>query len=649
MMNAISLFSGAMGLDLGIERAGFTIRVCVEMDKWAVQTIKANTKIPVIDRDINTVTTDEILQTAGINKDEVTLVVGGPPCQAFSTAGKQRGLADFRGNVILQYLRVVSDIRPPYFILENVRGLLSAKLNYVPLDYLEYDSIRSIKGSVLQFITNEFKKLGYGISYALLDSANYGVPERRERVVVIGHLGERIPIPSPTHTKEGGYGTSIWNTLRDAIGDLEEREDLHYIPLRPKSIPYMQLLREGQNWRDLPSEVAREAMGKAYELSGGKTGFFRRLRFDEPSPTLVTSPTMPATLLCHPTKLRPLSIEEYARIQMFPDDWKFQGRIETIYKQIGNAVPVGLGYAIGHQVMEYINGRINMHEEAQNRVPYSRYKNTMDDEFTRLFDERRERTDNENEISMSELITKVEGYVRDNISQFHEARINKLKTLKLEDLLKKKNPYMYKAKNINAADTLVRSLASAFMSSAEETMFGDWLEGLAIFVASEVYGGRKSAADGIDLEMDKDGYHYVVSIKSGPKWSNSTSLRKQMEHFRKAVKVYHTSGNRIPCIAIEGCCYGREHSENDTRTKICGQEFWLFISGSNTLYKDIIEPLGTDAKAKNDAYQQEYDAMITKFILQFAEKYCVDGAFMWDKILEFNSGIHYPKVKKTDK
>ena len=645
-MNAISLFSGAMGLDLGIERAGFHIRVCVEMDKWAVETIRANTDIPVIDRDINTVTTDEILATAGLTRDEVTLVVGGPPCQAFSTAGKQRGLADFRGNVIIQYLRVVSEIHPPYFIMENVRGLLSAKLNYVPLDYLEYDTIKSVKGSVLQFVTNESKKLGYKISYALLDSANYGVPERRERVVIIGHLGERIPIPSPTHTKDGGYGTARWITLRDVIGDLEHSDNLHYIPLRPKSLPYMQMLHEGQNWRDLPPEIAREAMGKAYDLAGGKTGFLRRLTFDEPSPTLVTSPTMPATQLCHPTQLRPLSIEEYARIQQFPDDWIFQGRIETIYKQIGNAVPVGLGYAVGHQVMEHIMGRLNMREEAQNRIPYSRYKNTIDDEFSRVFDERKERNDNENEISMSELIKKVEQYVRENISQFHEARINKLKTLKLEDLLKKKNPYMYKAKNINAADTLVRSLASAFMSSAEETMFGDWLEGLAIFVASEVYGGRKSAADGIDLEMDKDGYHYVVSIKSGPKWSNSTSLRKQMEHFRKAIKVYHTSGNKIPCLAIEGCCYGREHSENDTRTKICGQEFWLFISGSNTLYTDIIEPLGTDAKAKNDAYQQEYDAMITKFIIQFAGKYCdEDGNIMWEKILEFNSGIHYPKVK----
>ncbi|MBR6963022.1 MAG: DNA (cytosine-5-)-methyltransferase [Prevotella sp.] len=642
-VNTISLFSGAMGLDLGIEKAGFNVRVCVEMDKWAVRTIKANTHIPVIERDINTVTTDEILNVAGLRKEDVTLVVGGPPCQAFSTAGKQRGLADFRGNVILQYLRVVTEIRPPYFIMENVRGLLSAKLNYVPLDYMEYDSIKSVKGSVLQFITNEFKKLGYGISYALLDSANYGVPERRERVVIIGHLGERIPIPSPTHTKEGGYGTSVWNTLRDAIGDLEEREDLHYIPLRPKSVPYMKMLKEGENWRDLPPEQAREAMGKAYELTGGKTGFLRRLKFDEPSPTLVTSPTMPATLLCHPTQLRPLSIEEYARIQQFPDDWKFQGRIETVYKQIGNAVPVGLGYAVGHQVMEHILGRINKYEEAQNRIPYSRYKNTKDDEFTRLFDERRERNNNENDIIMNELIGKVEKYVRKNISQFHEARINKLKTLKLESLLKKKNPYMYKAKNINAADQLVRSIASAFMSSAEETMFGDWLEGLAIFVAGEVYGGYKSSADGIDLEMDKDGCHYVISIKSGPKWSNSSSMAKQKQNFQKAIKVYHTSGNKKPCLAIEGCCYGREHSEKDTHTKICGQEFWQFISGSNTLYTDIVEPLGADAKAKNDAYQKEYDAMVTKFIIEFASKYCDDGAIVWERILMLNSGFKYPK------
>jgi len=384
--NAISLFSGAMGLDIGIERAGFKICVCVEMDKWAAETIRANTDIPVINKDINHVPSEEILRVAGLQRNEVTLVVGGPPCQAFSTAGRQRGLADFRGNVILQYLRVVDDIRPEFFILENVRGLLSAKLHSVPDEYQEYSNIKEIKGSVLEFIVSEFKKLGYRISYALLDAANYGVPERRERMIIIGHLGKRVPVPSPTHSKGGLHGTSPWVTLRDAIGDLEKCKNLHYIPLREKSVKYMEHLAEGQNWRNLPPQMAEEAMGKAYHLSGGKTGFLRRLRFDEPSPTLVTSPTMPATLLCHPTLLRPLAIEEYARIQQFPDTWQFSGRIETIYKQIGNAVPVGLGYAAGHQVMKCILGEQDDQEEIRNRIPYSRYLNTMDQEATMLFE-----------------------------------------------------------------------------------------------------------------------------------------------------------------------------------------------------------------------------------------------------------------------
>lgn len=385
MYNTISLFSGAMGLDLGIEKAGFNIRVCVEMDKWAAETIRKNTDIPVIEKDLNLVSTNEILEVAGLKCEDVTLVVGGPPCQAFSTAGKQRGLADFRGNVIIQYLRVINEIRPSYFILENVRGLLSAKLNTVPEEYSEYDYIKDVKGSVIYFITNELKKIGYSISYALLNSANYGVPEKRERVIIIGHLGSRVPIPSPTHSESGQYGTLPWVTLRDAIGDLIENDMQHYIPLRPKSVEFMKMLKEGQNWRSLPPDTAERAMGKAYKLSGGKTGFLRRLSWDEPSPTLVTSPTMPATLLCHPTQLRPLSIEEYARIQQFPDTWKFEGRVETIYKQIGNAVPVGLGYAVGKQVMNDILGKTDVNEEINNKVNYSRYQNTTDCQVMMMF------------------------------------------------------------------------------------------------------------------------------------------------------------------------------------------------------------------------------------------------------------------------
>ena len=386
--NTILLFSGAMGLDLGIEKAGFKIRVCVEKDKWAAQTIRANTSIPVIERDINDVPTDEILAAAGIGRQDVTLVIGGPPCQAFSTAGKQKGFADFRGNVMLQYPRVVRDIMPEFFIMENVSGLQSAKLNSVPAEYAEYEPIKDVKGSAFHFMVAEFRKLGYSISHALLNAANYGVPEKRERIVVIGHRGERVPIPSPTHSENGEFGTKKWNTLRSCIGDMEHRTDLHYTELRKRSLPYMKILKEGQNWHNLPEDMAMQAMGKAYFLSGGKTGFLRRLKFDEPSPTLVTSPTMPATLLCHPTQLRQLSIEEYARIQQFPDSWAFNGRLETIYKQIGNAVPVGLGQAVGQQIMRFINGQTSANEEARNKIPYSRYKNTTYRDFAIMFGQR---------------------------------------------------------------------------------------------------------------------------------------------------------------------------------------------------------------------------------------------------------------------
>ena len=157
-------------------------------------------------------------------------------------------------------------------ILENDTakslGYLDELLNAFNEEYAEYDNIKDVKGSVFHFITSEFKKLGYQISYALLNAANYGVPEKRERVFIIGHRGHRVPLPSPTHSEHGNFDTRPWVTLRDCIGDMENRSDLHYIPLRKNSIPYMEKLTEGQNWRNLPEETAKEAMGKAYYLSG---------------------------------------------------------------------------------------------------------------------------------------------------------------------------------------------------------------------------------------------------------------------------------------------------------------------------------------------------------------------------------------------
>ncbi|HDK7157786.1 TPA: DNA cytosine methyltransferase [Clostridium botulinum] len=378
--NVISLFSGAMGLDLGVEKAGFDIKVCVEYDKWAAETIRKNSNVPVIEDDINNISGEQLLQVANLNSDEVFMIVGGPPCQPFSSAGNQQSLGDFRANTIIRYLNLVEEIQPQYFIMENVRGLLSSKLKAVPEEFSEYEVIKDLNGSVMYFLKNEFKKYGYTISFALFNAANYGVPQKRERIIIFGNKGnERIPLPVPTHSENAELpNTKPWKTIREAFEGLPPVKEEDYSPLRKNSIKYLEMLEEGQNWRNLPDEIAKEAMGNSYFLGGGKTGFYRRLHFDEPSPTLVTSPTMPATLLCHPKELRPLSVKEYARIQQFPDEWEFCGNIAQVYKQIGNAVPVGLGYMAAKNIMDF-------HSERNNLIKYSRYKNTTDYEFQSIY------------------------------------------------------------------------------------------------------------------------------------------------------------------------------------------------------------------------------------------------------------------------
>lgn len=247
------------------------------------------------------------------------------------------------------------------------------------------------------------------------------------------------------------------------------------------------------------------------------------------------------------------------------------------------------------------------------------------------------------------LLRSIASYVETNIGEFHSARIEKLKSINLKELLSRKNPYMFKAKNIITAGQMVESLASAYMSSAEESIFGNWMEGIAHFVAKTVYSGHKSAAEGIDLEFDKDGIHYFVSVKSGPSWSNSTSMKKQKEQFRTAVKVFNTSRKAVPTMCIEGCCYGNDNKGyNDSiHEKYCGEKFWTLISGEPTLFVDIVEPLGFKAKEKNDEYYAEYCRMINKFTQEFITEYCDnDGNINWDKIVRLNAAIKQPQQKK---
>ena len=249
-----------------------------------------------------------------------------------------------------------------------------------------------------------------------------------------------------------------------------------------------------------------------------------------------------------------------------------------------------------------------------------------------------------------ELINSIADYVERNIGEFHKARIAKLQSINLKELLSRKNPYMYKAKNIVTAGQMVESLASAYMSSAEESIFGNWMEGIANFVAEKVYAGHKSAAEGIDLEFDKEGVHYFVSVKSGPSWSNSTSMKKQKEQFRTAVRVFNTSRKPVPTMCIEGCCYGNDNKgyTDSTHEKYCGEKFWTLISGEPTLFVDIVEPLGFKAKEKNEEYYQEYGRMINKFTQEFIAEYCDEkGNINWDKIVRMNAAIKQPKEGKA--
>jgi len=239
----------------------------------------------------------------------------------------------------------------------------------------------------------------------------------------------------------------------------------------------------------------------------------------------------------------------------------------------------------------------------------------------------------------------VKKYIEENIGSFHEAREKGIKELKLSKILSSKNPYLFKAKNINTSDKIVRTLVNAHLSSQEETMFGGFLERLAIYVCNNVYGGRKSSAEGIDLEFEKTGVIYIVAVKSGTNWGNASQISKMKENFRKAKQRLKTNSKKKTIEAINGCCYGRiTKTDKGEYQKIAGQRFWEFISDNKELYTEIIEPLGHKARERNEKFLKEYDRIINIFIPQFSNEFCINGEINWKKIVQLNSGIEKIKV-----
>ena len=227
-------------------------------------------------------------------------------------------------------------------------------------------------------------------------------------------------------------------------------------------------------------------------------------------------------------------------------------------------------------------------------------------------------------------------YVEEHIGVFHQKRMQSIDKLKLSKILKRKNPYLFKAKYVLTAEQIIKGIVDAHISSSEETIFGDWLEGLAIFICNKVYGGT---IEGIDLEFDFNDVRYIITIKSGPNWGNAPAIKKMISGFKTAKKTLRTSNSQLNIVAINGCCYGQDKNpDKGDYFKYCGQRFWEFISGNEELYIQIIEPLGTKAKEKNDEFMLSYSNCINKFTREFILTFCKDsGEIDWEKLLKYNS------------
>lgn len=236
------------------------------------------------------------------------------------------------------------------------------------------------------------------------------------------------------------------------------------------------------------------------------------------------------------------------------------------------------------------------------------------------------------------LIAKARQFVKKRIApDFHSKRLASLESLKLEAVLKRKNPYLFKAKAITSAPDLVKHLLLVHLYSQEETLFGAFLEGLAIHICEHAYGGKKSTTEGIDLEFTRDTTRYIVSIKSGPNWGNASQIAKMVQNFDKARRI---AGPRTHVIAVNGCCYGKDAKPAKTGNylKLCGQDFWNLISGEPLLYQEIIDPLGHEARQRNDEFEEAFGRLHTKFTAQFTQDFCrPDASIDWDKLVALNS------------
>jgi len=330
--NEVELFAGAGGLALGLEQAGFTSQGVLEINKHAAATLRANRpNWNVIEEDIQKVSQTGIKEYLNTD-EEIDLLSGGYPCQSFSYAGKRLGLADTRGTLFNDFALILKELKPKMFFAENVKGLTT------------HD-----QGKTLETMINVFEEVGYHVSYKVLSALDYGVAQKRNRIIIIGirndiyqAVGEEFEFPTP-------YEKQL--VLKDVLKNVPDSPCGKYNDAKKE---VMKLVNPGGCWRDLPEDVAKDYMKGSYYSGGGRTGIARKLSWEEPGLTVLCSPSQKQTERCHPNELRPFSVRENARIQSFPDEWEFTGSISEQYRQIGNAVPVNLAKEVGLSIIDYL-------------------------------------------------------------------------------------------------------------------------------------------------------------------------------------------------------------------------------------------------------------------------------------------------------
>ena len=354
-LTALSVCSGAGGLDLGIEAAGWRTLAQIEIDADSVATLRHHFEphgSTVLHNGLEDIDPRELRLKLGLRRGQLGLIAGGPPCQPFTTHGRRRGISDARvSSLFPQYLRYIREFEPAAFIMENVDGLLSAALIHRPI-HLRTRHLpltpEEMKGSFLKWLVSEMSQLGYCVSWGILDAVDFGVPQHRQRCFLIGVRSDE-PCYLPVHHPE-----AQWRTVADAIGSLPDPGPIQ--PLSAAKQAIYSMIPQGGNWRNLPLDIQRATMGKAFLATGGKSGWWRRLSWTLPSPTVLGMPDHSSTGLIHPEEVRCLGLRECVAIQTFPQDYMLAGRPRSQYQQVGNAVPPLLAKVVAERVRLHLAG-----------------------------------------------------------------------------------------------------------------------------------------------------------------------------------------------------------------------------------------------------------------------------------------------------